>query len=506
MTTLRQAQLDGKIAYKNLENIFTLTQQCPTVKLTNLTNDRLVSTNSFSDLTSVLNFSNWFTSSTLDITDNPNGTVNLETHGSATSKWDETLTVLTPKTTDGSVKVTSEFLIEKSTLGAECLFKSKNISVQPQEWHFGLGNALGYQVKDITNNKLPFFISPNSPNNSLFVNNLGFIGFGTSIFDAFTKFKISHSGAHLFSILTSGLIQTKITNYENLVTNGNDIPNKQYVDNTIPSTYWDRSSGSLYSKFITDKLGIGIATPTEEVQVHNPATIVQPSLMQFTNVTTTSAAGKGLRIGVSATGRGLCISENRYDFQIGAPAVNVGSILSNGKFNWSTNVIYYTSTSHALIASDYDLVDKKWVEDHTSGNTYWDRDGTEHWLSPADTDDGLQVFTDVQFSNCLFTLTSFVNNDIQYNVENDTGYTPFVGIVEAFDDYSNSIAIAKLKGTTFTTLHAESPINFTNVAGKNTANSINIYYESDKLYVKSTISGQTIEIYLSFRAFRAGAI
>jgi len=69
------------------------------LEVNDLTASRLLNGDASKKMASVTDFSTWFTSTgtTVVATDGGNGKVNLETHGSATSKWDEAGSVLFPK-------------------------------------------------------------------------------------------------------------------------------------------------------------------------------------------------------------------------------------------------------------------------------------------------------------------------------------------------------------------------------------------------------------------------
>lgn len=92
---------------------------------------------------------------------------------------------------------------------------------------------------------------------------------------------IGRAGANQLSLIAGGVEGIRInsaaahsvagiTDYETLVTNDDDIPNKKYVDDAVSvENLWDRNSGSGYTYLSNpaDKLGIGVSAPSYQIDV-----------------------------------------------------------------------------------------------------------------------------------------------------------------------------------------------------------------------------------------------
>jgi len=132
-------------------------------------------------------------------------------------------------------------------------------------------------------------------------------------------------------------------------------------------------------------------------------------------------------------------------------------------------------------------------------------------------DDSLSLYKEIGFEGYTVyeDFTGYAggytfNGEATYNTEIDTGIVEFFGtMIAADEDESKSIAMAGVKGNSFSTMVGESPINFTAVGGKDTSNSINIYYDGTPatIHIKNTLtSTNDTDVYLACHQFRFGIV
>ena len=107
---------------------------------------------------------------------------------------------------------------------------------------------------------------------------------------------------------------------------------KTYVDGVLPTTYWDKTDGSIYPTTITDSIGIGTASPTEMLDVAGNIDINGNTLFLSDE--------SGDIQSISTNSGNIVINSDAYSLLIETDA---GMTVDHGITMATGSVIYYTA-------------------------------------------------------------------------------------------------------------------------------------------------------------------
>lgn len=170
-----------------------------------------------------------------------------------------------------------------------------------------------------------------------------------------------------FAIESDGTLHALTSNYETLLTDDDDIPNKLYVDNLAPNATtddvvlkWDTATNRAVESNITQtstRVGINVDPTFGDLQVHDTAT---DSVIHVTNATTGTTSGDGLFI--RQTNNVATILNKEAD------VLNLGTNNSNDfRINTDRTLESLVSNYETLVVSDDIIPNKKYVDDASAG-------------------------------------------------------------------------------------------------------------------------------------------